>query len=450
LLPIALAGLLGALAAPAAGAGPAPAKATAPLTLPKVETWTLENGLTVFYLGVHDAPVVTVQVYYHVGSKDEPRDRRGSAHMFEHMMFKGTTHVPPEEHARMLDKLGGSSNAFTQWDVTGYHATVPRQYLDFAVQLEAERMRQLVFRPEMVDREREVVKEEKRMRVDNNPLGRAVETFFQMAFLKHPYAWTAAGFIEDLDALTPDDLKTFYDRYYQPNNAALIIVGDVSADEARAAAEKHFAPIPRGKAPPRPADAAAEPAQTQTRRDVAERPAQVGIVIVGFHIPEAKHPDMAALQVAASILADGESSRLYKRIVRKDKIGVAAAGQVLALEHPGLFFVYGAHLDGEQSAKVEKALLDEVARLGTTAVPARELEKAKNQLSARFVFGLESVEGLAERIGMSWITHGDGTAWLGELARLQAVGAADVQRVAKKYLVASNMTVLVVPVGGQP
>jgi zinc protease len=419
--------------------------APARLDLPEVKDWTLGNGLRVIYLGVHDAPVVTVQVYYHVGSKDEARDRRGSAHMFEHMMFKGTTHVPPEEHARLVDKLGGNVNAFTNFDVTGYVNTLPREHMDFAVRLEGERMRNLLFRKSMVDREREVVKEEKRMRVDNNPLGKAVEEFTALAFTQHPYAWTAAGDLADLDALTPEELKAFYDTYYQPNNAALVVVGDVSEAEVKASAEKWFGGIPRGGEPPRPADATPEPAQTATRKATAEKPAQVGIVIGGYKIPPARHPDLIALRIAASILSDGESSRLYQRVVRKDKSGVAAGGQLLELEHPGLFFVYAAHLGADEAPRIEKALLDEMARLGKAGPTAAELAKAKNQLAARFVFTMEDVAGLAGQIGNSWIMTGDPRAFLRQYDAIWAVTAADVKRVASTYLAAKNLTLMFVP-----
>jgi zinc protease len=423
---------------------PAAAKPGARIALPDVKAWTLDNGLSVYYLGVHDAPVVTVQVFYHVGSKDEAPGKRGTAHMFEHMMFKGTEHVRAEEHARMIDGLGGDSNAFTAWDVTGFHDTLPREHLDFAVQLEAERMRGLLFRKDMIQRTIEVVKQEKRMR-DQSPLSKAVDDLSALAFTKHPYAWSAAGVPEELDTVTPESLKAFYDAYYQPGNAALVIVGDVSEADAKASAEKWFGKIAKAPAPPRPADDAQEPPQTDERDAVGDKAAQVGIVIGGYRIPASKHPDMVAIRVAASILTDGESARLKQRILRKDKIGVGAGGQVLALEQPGLFFVFAAHLKPEEAGKCATALVDEVQKLGTQGPTAQELEKAKNQMTARFVFGLESVGGIAQQIGMSWINTGDGRAFLKEYDAIQAVSAADVKRVVKTYLTRSNLTLMKVP-----
>jgi zinc protease len=428
-------------------AAPAPA-ATAPgkrgLPLPDVKAWKLDNGLQVLFLPAHDTPVVTVQVFYHVGSKDEPRDRRGTAHMFEHLMFKGSEHVRADEHARMIDELGGDTNAFTAWDVTGFQDTLPREHMDFAVQLEAERMRGLLFRPSVIDSVREVVKQEKRMR-DASPLARAVEELSGLAFTKHPYAWSAAGEPSELDQLDAKQLKAFYDTYYQPNNAALVVVGDVAEEDVKASAQKWFGKLAKAADPPRPADAAAEPAQSEARRAVGDKPGQLGIVIGGYRIPASKHPDMLALRVAANILTEGESSRIKQRILHKDKIGVGAGGQVLALEQPGLFFVFAAHLRPEEASRCEKALAEEVAKLGASGPAAKELDKAKNQMSSRFVFGMESVNGLAQQIGMSWINSGDGRAWLKEYEGIQAVTAADVARVVKTYLKPSNLTVMLVP-----
>jgi zinc protease len=417
----------------------APAPRAAPL--PDVKEWQLDNGLSVVYLGVHKAPVVTVQLWYHVGSKDEARDRRGSAHMFEHLMFKGTEHVPPEEHARHIDRLGGDVNAFTTQDTTAYHDTVPKEYLDFAVMLEAERMRHLLFLPQFVDSEREVVKEEKRVRVDNRPVGKALERFRQLAYTQHPYAWSAAGFIEDLDRLTPTELQAFYDAYYQPSNATLVVVGDVSEEEVRKSVDAWLGKIARAAEPPRPAKAAAEPGQTALRRE-ATGSAQVGVVIGGYHVPPASSPDMFPLEVLAQILSGGESARLNQRIVRKDKSAVNVGAWLEDHEDPGLFLWFGMYLRGEDGAKVEAALQDEIARLHKEAVSARELSKAKNQLAAQYVHGLESVWGLAYQMGMSKMTKGDARHWISAYDKYQAVTAKDVMRVAKAYLVPENLTVV--------
>jgi zinc protease len=412
----------------------------------KLETWSLENGLQVAYLGAHEAPVVTVQLWYHAGSKDEPRDRRGSAHMFEHMMFKGTRSVRPEDHARHIDRLGGTVNAFTLQDVTVYHNTLPAQYVDFACRLEAERMRNLLFRADMIAIEREVVKEEIRQSL-NQPIARGFFKFLEVAYTKHPYGWTPGGTLEDLDATTPSDLEAFYDTFYVPNNALLVVVGDVTRAQVEACAATWFAPLARGAEPPRPAQAVPEPAQTARRRETAD-PSQLGLIFAGYHIPAAAHADRYALDVLGLILSQGESSRLHQRLVRKDRVAVAAAGELLLLEDPGLFVLIGVHLDGKQGPAVEAALLDEVRLIQEAPPTAEELTKAKNQLLAKLVFELEDVAGLAQQIGSSWINLRDPGAFLTALERYRAVDGAAVQRVARTYLVEQNLTIVTIPVAG--
>jgi zinc protease len=433
-------------ARPAARPAQAPAARPTALELPKLETWELANGMKVAFLRMDSAPVISVQVWYHAGSKDEPRNRRGSAHMFEHMMFKGTERVRAEAHAQFVHGLGGYVNASTTEDATWYINVVPRDYLDFACQLEAERMRHLLFRDEMVRTEREVVKEEIRQQ-ENSPLTVGLLRFLEIAYTKHPYAWTAGGTIADLDATTTDDLRRFYDAYYVPNNAMLVVAGAVTAEEVRAAAEKWFGPIARGAAPPRPADATPEPEQKTRRREVVA-PGQLGLVLSGYHIPGAAHDDVYALQVAGLVLGVGESSRLFERLVRKDGVAVEAGAPLLIREHPGLLAMFAVYLDPKAAPAIEAALLDEVATLGRSGPTADELRKAKNQLQASLAFSLEDAGGVAEQIGNSWVLTGDPARWMSDLARYEAVTAADVQRVVQKYLPENNLTVVVVPPAG--
>lgn len=424
---------------------PAPSP-SALASLPQVETWELANGLQVAFLPMPKAPSVTVQLWYHVGSKDEAANRRGSAHMFEHMMFKGTEHLRSEEHARHLNGLGGYVNAFTTEDATAYHNTLPAEYLDFAMQLEAERMVNLWFRDDMILAEKEVVKEEIRQQ-ENNPLYGGFLRFLEIAFTKHPYSWTAGGNLKDLDATSLDDLKAFYSSYYAPNNALVVVVGKASRAEVEASAEKWFGKIKRAQDPPRPAAGKAEPKQLKARREVVA-PAQIGVVMRGYHIPEANHPDMQALQVMALILSGGESSRLYEQVVRKDKLAVQAGGQLVVREDPGLFMVFGAYLDAASGDKLEAALTAQIAGIRKTPVKAAELRKAKNQLMAQFVYGLESVTGIANQIGNSWIQRSDPKRFLDDLQAFNNVTAADIKRVANLYLNESQVSVVVIPPGG--
>ncbi|HEV3030963.1 MAG TPA: pitrilysin family protein [Polyangia bacterium] len=405
-----------------------------------IKSWTLANGLQVLFLADHKAPIATVQVFYHVGSKDEHVGIRGVAHMFEHMMFKGSEHVPPEQHARLLKDVGGQTNAFTTEDLTAYHDTVPPSYVGFAMQLEAERMRHLKLFPETIDSERKVVEEEKRLRIDNNPIGKAIERFRLLAYTKHPYAWTAIGTIEDLEKVRPEDCQKFYDAYYQPNNATLIVVGDVGEAEARKLAEQHFGPVPRGPAPPR--TKVEEPAQTALRKDTLTLEVQVPVVVGGYHVPRAADPDVPALEVLASALSAGESSRLHQRLVRQDRLAIAAGGLIEPMEDAGLFITYAAYLPASDPGKVQRALLEEVARVRERAISPVELDKAKNQLAAAFIFGLQTVDGVATDLGQHQYVRGDWRDFAKGASRYLAVTAADVTRVARKYLVDTNLTLL--------
>jgi len=403
-----------------------------------VKSWQLDNGLKVLFLANHEAPVATVQIFYHVGSKDEHVGNRGVAHMFEHLMFKGSEHVPPEAHARLLKEVGGQVNAFTTEDVTAFHQTVPPSYVDFAIKLEAERMRGLRLFPQTVDSERKVVEEEKRLRIDNNPIGQAIERFRALAYTKHPYQWTAAGVIADLEKVTPADCQAFYDLYYRPNNATLVVVGDLDEASVRQSVERYFAGIARGAEAPR--NYPQEPPQSAERDATLSLNVALPVVVGGYHIPAARDADVPALQVLSMILSAGESSRMHRRLVRQDQLAVAAGGFAEVMEQSGLFLVYAAHLPDRDQTKIRQTLLGEVARVRTTPVTAAELTKAKNQLSAGYIFGLESVEGVARELGLSELVEGDWHRFLDASARYDKVTAADVMRVAAKYLVDSNLT----------
>jgi zinc protease len=436
--------------APAQAPAPAPAaaKGKALTQLPNVERFTLANGLAVSVITLDTAPVAAVEVWYHAGSKDEPRDRRGSAHMFEHMMFKGTEHLRAEAHAQFLNGLGGYVNAQTDEDATHYINILPSDYLDFVLQLEAERMRNLMFRKEMIDTEREVVKEEIRQQ-ENNPALKGVLRFLDIAYTKHPYAWTAAGNLKDLDATSPQDLKTFYDHYYQPNNAMLVVVGKVTAAQVKASAEKWFGAIAKAAEPPRPSKDAQEPPQTDKRKETAE-PGQIGLTLIGWHIPAAKDKDMYAVQVASIILGAGDSSRIKMRLKQpknpKDKpIALDGGVETIVREDPGMVVTIGAYLEKAQADAVEAALLDEVAKLGKTGPTADELRKAKNQVQSGFVFSLEEAQGLAEAVGRSWIQTGDPSSFLRDVDEIEKVSAADVKRVVTTYFAPNKTTTVVIP-----
>jgi zinc protease len=392
-----------------------------------------------------------VQIWYHAGSKDERRDRRGSAHMFEHMMFKGTTHVRPDSHAQSVSGLGGYVNAATDEDATHYVNTLPAEYMDYAVRLEAERMRNLLFRASMIDAEREVLQEELREQ-DASPLAKGLQGCLAVAYQKHPYAWTANGDAKELAAISADDLKKFYDAYYQPNNALLVVAGKVAVAEVKASAQKWFSAIPKASEPPRPAAQAQEPAQTSRRREVAApgQVGQVGMTLVGWHIPPAKDKDTYALQLASIVLGGGDSSRLKLRLKTADPktkraLAFEAGMDAITREDPGMAIAIGAYGDPAQADAVEAAIFDEVAKLAAKGPTGDELRRAKNQVQSGLVFSLESAQGLGEAIGRSWILTGNPGSFLRDPGEIEKVSVADVQRVAKQYLSTDRATVVVFP-----
>lgn len=416
--------------------------------LPALETFSLPNGLQVAVLRSDVAPVVSVQVWYHAGSKDEPRERRGTAHMFEHLMFKGTEHTRPDMHAQSIEWLGGYVNASTDEDATHFTDTLPAQYLDYAVQLEAERMRNLRFAKPAIDAQRAVIEAEIRQQ-DASPFASGLLRCLAAAYQKHPYAWTAAGNPKELAAITPEELKKFYDAYYQPNNALLVVVGKVAIADVKASVEKWFGPIPRAGEPPRPAAASQEPPQTSKRREVGE-PGAVGLTLIGWHVPAARDKDVYALQLAANVLGTGDGSRLKARLKAPDPktkrpLALDAGMDAFIREDPGMLIAVGAYLDPAQADAVQAALLEEIARLAARGPSADELRKAKNQVETGFVFSLESAQGVGEAIGRSWIFSGNPRTFLYEADELDKVSAVDVQRAVKQYLSADRATVVVIP-----
>lgn len=402
--------------------------------------WTLKNGLKVTLIEDHKAPVVSVQVFYRAGAKEEPADKRGIAHMFEHMMFKGSRYVAPEAHARFLDSVGGNSNAFTMDDVTGYLNNVPPQALDFTLKLEAERMRNLSLTQSTIDSEREVVKEELRVRVENNPVQQAFDALLHLAYQKHPYQQFAAGQKQMLDTVTIEDCKKFYEAYYQPDNATLIVAGDVSEKTLRPLVDKYFAPLKAHG--PAARNSIVEPVQNELREQTLKIPAQLPVMIGAYHIPPATHDDTYVLEVIGQILSSGESSRLHKRLVKKEQIALAAGGFVFSREDPGLFITYAVSLPGADQKRIRAIFEEEVAKLVSGNLDKREIQKAKNQLAAQAVFEQEQVETLATRFGVDEVVAKNQMRIFYAEAMYDEVKAKDIARVARTYFTKKNLSIV--------
>ncbi|HEY0784205.1 MAG TPA: pitrilysin family protein, partial [Thermoanaerobaculia bacterium] len=352
------------------------AAATLKVTPPKIEVadHTLANGLRVLLYQDHSVPLANIQLWYHVGSRDEKKGRSGFAHMFEHLMFKGSANLGPEEHANFIQSIGGRYNATTDFDRTLYWETIPSNYLERLLWMEADRLKSLDVSDENFKSEREVVKEERRLRVDNPPFGRLFEIVLAKSYTTHPYKILPIGIMDDLNAATVEDIRDFHSLYYVPNNATLVVAGDFDPAQVMRWFETYFGPIPKGK--PIPRSYAAEPAQHEERRTVVyDSRAPLPAVILAYHVPKDGDPDLYALQVAARILSSGRSSRLYRKLVYEKQIAISASGQAQALEDPGVFFFNTIVQQGHKPEEAEQALVEEVERLKKEPVADDELAK---------------------------------------------------------------------------
>ncbi|HEY7533757.1 MAG TPA: pitrilysin family protein, partial [Nitrospiraceae bacterium] len=382
----------------------------------------------------------TVQVWYKVGSRNEVMGRAGLSHMLEHMMFKGTTKYPKGAFSRLIRKNGGMDNAFTSQDFTAYFENLAADRVELALELEADRMQGLQFDMNELKTEREVVKEERRLRTEDDPQGALVEALFAQAFLSHPYHWPVIGWFGDLDAMTLDDLQRHYDTFYSPNNATLIIVGDIKAETLLPTIKQLFEPIPRGPEP-KPI-AAMEPDQKGERRFLLKREAQVPFVMMGYRVPNFTSEDSYALDILESILSRGKSSRLYQSLVYDQKSSLAVGAEYSLMQtDPGLFYFYALVSPGQKVEAVEEALNKEIKRLQTDPPTDLELQRAKNQVEAARIFEQDSnfrhamLLGQAETVGAGWRKVDQ------FLERIRSVTAKDVQRVARQYLIDDNRTV---------
>ncbi len=394
----------------------------------------LDNGLTVLSLEDHSCPIVAVQVWYHVGSKDEDAQRQGFAHMFEHMMFRGTDVLGPEQHFEAIRKTGGNCNAYTTFDNTTYVNELPSNQLELALWLEAERMAFLKIDEESFHKERAVVEEERRMGSLNTPYGTVPEKLLPVLFKQHPYQWTPIGQIPHLRAATIDELQQFWERYYVPTNATLVVVGDVTHAEVMALAQKHLGWLPRMPSPPRVS--IKEPPQSEARTIVIPEkkgPAPIlGLVYRG--VPQG-HDDALPLEMLMSIVGGGESSRLHKDLVKEKQIAQFVLAGAFSMEDDGIAGAGGVIMPWGNRQKVMDALREHFDKVRTEPVSRRELDKVKNQLLSREVTDALTIESKAELLGRYEVLEGGADKANHRLAKIRAVTTDDLLRVAKTYLV---------------
>jgi zinc protease len=399
----------------------------------------LPNGLKVILLENHKAPLVTFQVWYRVGSRNEAWGKTGLSHMLEHMMFKGTEKIGPEQFSRIIQENGGDDNAFTSHDYTAYFENLSADRVQVAIDMEADRMQNLILREEDFRTERMVVMEERRLRTEDNPQSVLIEQILATAYQIHPYRWPIIGWMEDIARFTLEDLKVYYRTYYNPANAFLVVVGDFKKEELLSKIEKALGSYSKGVAPNQEKDK--EPLQIGERRIFVKKEAQLPFLVMGYHVPNLREPDSYVLEVIATILSGGKSSRLYQSLVREKRLVLSAdVDHSLVSRDPNLFTLSADLLPGKEVSEVEKAFDQEIERLQREPVGEQELKKVKNQIEASFIFGQDSIFNQARllahhEIALNWKAIDD------YLPSIQKVTPEDIQRVAKKYLVQDNRTV---------
>ena len=405
----------------------------------RVQETVLPNGLKVLLLEEHKAPVAVFQVWYRVGSRNEQLGKTGLSHLLEHLMFKGTKQVGPEEYSKIIQRNGGNDNAFTTEDATTYFATLASDRVSVVIDLEAYRMHNLTFDEAQFTPEHQVVIEERRLRTDNNPVAALFELISSTAYEAHPYGWPVIGFMNDLRQATREDALAYYRTYYEPGNAFVVCVGDFSSAELMQKITAAFSAVPASDPPPRVR--ALEPVQQGERRTVLRREAQLPFVAIAYHVPNLSDKDAAALEVLSTVLAGGESARLHQHLVYEKRLArdVGANYEVTTID-PSLFMLYAQPLPGKAVAQLEKELLAEVDSLQRADVSEHELAKAKNGLEARFIFAQDSLFYQGMLLGQ-YESSGGWREIDSYLPKVRAVSAEDLKRVTSLYLTATNRTV---------
>jgi len=412
------------------------------------EIATLPNGLTVVTSEDHSTPIVHLNLTYHVGSKNEKPGRTGFAHLFEHLMFKGSKNVLPKAHTSYVASVGGQSNAYTTDDETVFWETVPSQYLPMILWLEADRMATLRIDKDTLTNEREVVKEERRMRVDNQPYGRLNEIIYAQAFTVHPYKHPTIGSMEDLEAASVEDVRDFYNTFYVPSNATLTLVGDFDPVQAQQLVIQYLGRVPKASREV-PRDIPKEPPQTKEKRVTLQEPWPLPAVVVAYHITYDGNPDSYPLHIAAKVLSDGDSSRIYKKLVYEKQMAVAAFGSANLIEDPNLFYAVAIVQPGHSPDEVANTLMTEIDRLKTEPISEHELQRTKNQFARDYILNRESNQQKAGVLAHAVVIHNDIKTADGEFDIFQNIAIADVQRVARTYFTPENRLVLTLLPNGQ-
>jgi zinc protease len=404
-----------------------------------VKEFVLDNGLKVFLLEDHKSPAVTFQVWYRVGSRNEKDGKSGLSHFLEHMMFKGTPAIRPEEYSRIIAKNGGRSNAFTTSDVTVYFATMSRDKIGIELEMEADRMANALLGDTYFEPEKKVIQEERRLRTDDKPVAALDEVTSAVAYTVHPYRRPVIGWMDDIQNLSRQDLVDHYKLYYAPNNAFIVVAGDFSTDEILPKIKAAFEKIPRGPEPPKVR--AEEPPQRGERRVFLKKEAELPFVMMFYHAPNLKSPDNFALDLLTVVLAGGRSSPLYHDLVYQKRLARSVDANYSSVSmDPGGFSITAQLMPGKEPPEVEREIDILVDKIKSELISERDLQKAKNQIESSFIFAQDSIFGQAMKIGYYEAT-GDWRQMDHYIEGIRRVTREDIQRVAKEYLDRDRRTV---------
>lgn len=397
------------------------------------EEYDLANGMHVILHNDPSAPVVITSVMYHVGSKDENPERTGFAHFFEHLLFEGTQNIKRGEWFKIVTGNGGTNNANTSDDRTYYFEVFPSNNLELGLWMESERLMHPVINQIGVDTQNEVVKEEKRLRVDNQPYGSLIAEVKKNMFVNHPYRWATIGSMDHLDAATLEEFQAFNKKFYSPNNAVLVVAGQIDIANAKEWIQKYFGPIPRGEEIKR-GTFVEEPITKQLNATYEDPNIQKPMVVASYRTPSMKTRDARVLDMISTILSDGKSSKLYKKIVDDKKMALQIGAFSYSQEDYGMYILYGMPQGENTSADLVKEIDEEIVKLQTELISENDLQKLKNKYDNNYVNGNSSVEGVAENLASYYLLYGDVNLINTEIEMYRSVTREEIREVAKKYL----------------
>lgn len=397
------------------------------------EEYDLSNGLHVILHQDHSAPVVITSVMYHVGAKDEQPDRTGFAHFFEHLLFEGTENIGRGEWFKIVSSNGGRNNANTSDDRTYYYEVFPSNNLQLGLWMESERLLHPVINQIGVDTQNEVVKEEKRLRIDNQPYGNILKAVKENIFKNHPYRWTTIGEMEHLDAATLDEFLDFYEKFYIPNNAVLVVAGDFDKKQAKQWIEEYFGPIKKGKLIPKK-EYVEEPITEEIRATWKDPNVQIPMYLTAYRTPSMKSRDARILDMISMVLSDGKSSRLYKRLVDVEKKALELGSFNFSQEDYGTYFTYALPIGETTMDEIIDVFSDEIKKLQTDLISEREYQTIINKLENRYVSSNSNVEGVAHNLATYYLLYKDVNLVNTEMDIYRSISREEIREAANKYL----------------